>query len=114
MDRDTRDLLNEYRMNDAGPIENSLIDDFFAGEIDRGSFIRRATVVGLSAGAIGAALRAMGHTPAAYGATVLGKAGGRLRVGVIPGPTGDLEPSSFADHGRLVTGRLRRGFPCPP
>ena len=112
MDRDTRDLLNEYRLNDAGPIENSLIDDFFAGEIDRGSFIRRATVVGLSAGAIGAALRAMGHTPAAYGATVLGKAGGRIRVGVIPGPTGDLEPSQFADHGRLVTGSVCGEFLC--
>ncbi len=112
MDRDTRDLLDEYRLNDAGPIENSLIDDLFAGEIDRGSFIRRATVVGLSAGTIGAVLRAMGHTPAAYGATVLGKAGGRLRVGVIPGPTGDLEPSQFADHGRLVTGSVCGEFLC--
>ena len=106
MDRDTRDLLDEYRLNDAGPIENSLIDDFFSGEIDRGSFLRRATVLGLSASAIGAALGAMGHAPAAYGATVLGKAGGRIRVGVIPGPTGDLEPSQFADHGRLVTGSV--------
>ena len=91
MDRDTRDLLDEYRMNHAGPIENSLIDDFVSGELDRASFLRRATVLGVSASAIGAALRVMGHTPAAYGATMLGKAGGRIRVGVIPGPTGDLE-----------------------
>ena len=51
-------------------------------------------------------------TPPAYGATVLGQAGGRLRVGVIPGPTGDLEPRQFADHGRLVTGSVCGEFLC--
>src|SRR3981081_4900017 len=98
MDRDTRDLLDEYRLNHAGPIENSLIDDFVSGELDRASFLRRATALGASASAIGAALRVMGHTPAAYGATVLGKAGGRLPVGGIPGPPGGPEASPVAAH----------------
>jgi peptide/nickel transport system substrate-binding protein len=110
MDRDAMEQLDEYRSNYAGPIENSLIDDLASGEIDRGSFLRRASILGLSATTIGAALRAMGHASPAYGATALGQAGGRIRVGVIPGPTGDFEPHLFKDHGRLAIGRISGEF----
>ena len=106
MDRDNLRALDEFRSTQAGPLENSLIDTYFSGELDRGSFLRRATVLGLSATTIGAALRAMGQAAPAYGATAAGAAGGRLRVAVIPAPVGDLEPHEFSDHGRLVTGSI--------
>ena len=32
MDRDPRKQLDEYRLNQAGELENALIDDFFTGE----------------------------------------------------------------------------------
>jgi peptide/nickel transport system substrate-binding protein len=107
MDRDREALrsLDEYRFN-AGPLENNLLDEFLDGEVDRASFLRHASVIGLSATAIGAALRTMGMGAPAYGATVAGQAGGRLRLAVIPGPSGDLEPTEFMDHGRLATGSI--------
>ena len=110
MDRDNLRALDEFRSTQAGPLENSLIDDYFSGGLDRGSFLRRATVLGLSATTIGAAIRAMGQAGPAFGATTAGTAGGRLRVAVIPAPTGDLEPHLFSDHGRLVTGSISGEF----
>ena len=56
MDRETRRALEEYRRNDAGPIENNLIDELVNGELDRAEFLRRGTMFGLSAGIIGSAL----------------------------------------------------------
>jgi peptide/nickel transport system substrate-binding protein len=110
MDRKALEQLDEYRSTQANPLENSLFDDLASGELDRGSFLRRATILGLSATTIGAALRAAGQAAPAYGATIAGSAGGRIRVAVIPGPTGDLEPSLFADHGRLAIGRISGEF----
>ena len=110
MDRENWRALDDYRSTEAGLLENTLVDDLFAGDVDRAGFLRRATVLGISATAVGAALRAMGQAAPAYGATAVGKAGGRIRVGIIPGPTGDLEPSLFADHGRLAMGRISGEF----
>jgi peptide/nickel transport system substrate-binding protein len=90
----------------AGPVEGTVIDEFVDGEMDRATFIRRASIAGLSATAIGAVLEAFGRAPLARGATFGARAGGRLRLGIIPPPTGDLEPSLFADHGRLATGSI--------
>ena len=56
MDRETRRALEEYRRNDAGQIENNLIDELVNGEVDRAEFLRRGTMFGLSAGIIGSAL----------------------------------------------------------
>ena len=39
MDRETRRALEEYRRNDAGPIENNLIDELVNGEVDRAEFL---------------------------------------------------------------------------
>ncbi len=111
MDRDPRKQLDEYRLEQAGPIENSLIDDLLSGEASRGEFLRRATVLGLSTTAIGAALGTAGFAAPAFAAPKAVKAGGRLRLGIIPGPTGDLEPHLFADHGRLATGTHLRRVP---
>ena len=69
MDRETRRLVEEFRRNDAGPIENNLIDELVGGELDRQEFLRRATVFGLGAGTIGLLLRYIGEEPA-FGATL--------------------------------------------
>ena len=61
MDRETRRLVEEFRRNDAGPIENNLIDELIAGDLDRQEFLRRAAVFGLGAGTIGMLLRYVGR-----------------------------------------------------
>src|SRR4051812_14782585 len=106
MDRDTRRRLEDFRHNEAGPVENALIDDLASGELDRGEFLRRATVFGLSTSAIAAALAAFGDAPLAFGAPSRAKAGGRLRVGCIPPPAHGLDPHTYADTGSLVTGNI--------
>jgi peptide/nickel transport system substrate-binding protein len=100
MDRETRRLVEEFRRNDASPIENNLIDELVAGELDRQEFLRRAAVFGLGAGTIGLLLRYMGEQPA-FGATLTpGKVGGTLRVGTVAYGTG-LEPYQLQEAGSL-------------
>ena len=106
MDRETRRRLEEFRHNEAGPIENALIDDLAAGELDRSEFLRRATIFGLSASAIATALAAFGEAPLAFAKSSAGLAGGRLRVGCIPPPAHGLDPHTYADTGSLVTGNI--------
>ena len=69
MDRETRRLVEEFRRNDASAIDNNLIDELVAGELDRQEFLRRAAVFGLGAGTIGMLLRYIGEEPA-FGATL--------------------------------------------
>jgi peptide/nickel transport system substrate-binding protein len=106
MDRETRRRLEEFRHNEAGPIENALIDDLATGELDRGEFLRRATVFGLSASAIATALAAFGEAPLAFARPLAGSVGGRLRLGCIPPPAHGLDPHTYADTGSLVTGNV--------
>lgn len=103
MDRETHGRLDEYRRT-AGPIENTVIDEFLSGKVDRRTFIRRATLFGLSVSVIGTALTlAACGTPSA---TSNPKKGGRLRIGIIPPPAHDIEPHTFADQGALETGSI--------
>jgi peptide/nickel transport system substrate-binding protein len=82
MDRETRRQIEEYRRSAAGPIENNLIDELVANELDRQEFIRRAAMFGLGAGTIGALLRFVGEADLAFGAPAApAKKGGTLRVG---------------------------------
>ncbi len=106
MDRETRRRLEEFRHNEAGPVENALIDDLATGELDRAEFLRRATIFGLSASAIATALAAFGEAPLAFAGTTRGSAGGRLRLGCIPPPAHGLDPHTYADTGSLVTGNV--------
>lgn len=110
MDRRTMEGLDAYRGNHAGPLENELLDELFAGEMDRTDFIRRASVLGLSVGAVGAALKLMGAESAFAAPAVPGAVGGRLRVGIIPPPTKEIEPHTFADQGGLETGGIAGEF----
>ncbi len=109
MDRDEMRKLDEYRLNEAGPLENDLVDEFVDGWMDRQDFIRRATVLGLSVGAIGAALGAAG-TPLAFGGRTAGKVGGRLRLGINPPPEGALDPHLYRNTGQQVTGSVAGEF----
>ena len=100
MDRETRRAVEEYRHSEAGPIENNLIDELVAGELDREEFVRRATVFGLGAGTIGLLLRYMGDEPA-FGATLEpAKVGGTLRVGTVA-YNSSLEPYGLREAGSL-------------
>ena len=72
MDRETRRLIEDYRRNEAGPIENNLIDELHAGELDRSEFLRRAGMFGVSAGVVGGLLGYVGEAAA-------GTTGGRRR-----------------------------------
>jgi peptide/nickel transport system substrate-binding protein len=110
MDRETRRWLEEYRRNEAGPIENTLIDELADAELDRGEFLQRAALFGLSATAIGAALEMFGHAPLAFGATEAVKIGGRLKVGIIPPPVSSLDPHTYKDTGGLQTGSITGEF----
>ena len=105
MDRETRRRFEEFR-NQAGTVENTLVDELLDGEMDRSEFVRRGSVFGLSFTALGAALAAAGHAPLARAASVRGTAGGRLRVGCIPPPAHGLDPHTYADTGSLVTGGI--------
>ena len=106
MDRENRRRLEAYRRNEAGETENTLIDEFAVGEMDREEFIRRGTMFGLSLPLIGGILAALGEAPLAFAKPAAGKAGGRLRLGVIPPPAHGLDPHTYADTGSLVTGNV--------
>jgi peptide/nickel transport system substrate-binding protein len=99
MDREWRKLVDGVRRR--GPIERTLLDEYFDVKYDRREFIRRATVFGLSAATIAAVLEACGTST-----TTSGKVGGRLRVGIIPPPAHTIEPHTFADQGALETGSI--------
>src|SRR5438105_15673401 len=97
--------IEEYRRTEAGPLEGTLIDEFVDGEMDRSTFIRRASVLGLSMGTIGVALKAFAHAPLAQAATGAVRAGGRLRLGVAPPPATGPDPRTHNDTRGLVTAR---------
>src|SRR4026207_1410280 len=101
MDRDTRRAVEEYRQAEAGPIENNLIDELVAGELDRQEFLQRAGMFGLSLGSIGMLLRYVGEADVAHAAPVLGKAGGTLRAGITT-PASPLEPHLLTAGGALA------------
>lgn len=101
MDRETRRRVEEYRRNEAGPIENTLIDELVAGELDRQQFLRRAAVFGLGAGTVGALLRYVGEGELAFGAPAApAQRGGTLRVAVTR-PGANIEPSRIDSVGAV-------------
>jgi peptide/nickel transport system substrate-binding protein len=107
MDRETRDRqtrreIEAYRRSEAGPIENNLIDELMAGEVDREEFLRRATMFGLSVGTIGALFRYLGEADLAFGAPLAPvQAGGTLRVGITAFGS-SLEPYLLNEGGSLA------------
>jgi peptide/nickel transport system substrate-binding protein len=109
MDRETRRRFEAWRAEAPDP-QNTVVDDLFAGECDRAGFIQRATMFGLSTSAISAALLAAGEAPAAFAKQTRGKAGGRLRVGLTPVPSGNLEPWTYQETVALQLGGIAGEF----
>ena len=101
MDRDVRRQLDEYRMNQAGLLENTLIDDLVAGELDRKEFLGRASMFGLSVGAIGLLLKSVGEADPAFAATHAVRSGGKIRVGITAFGA-SLEPYLLNEGGSLA------------
>ena len=102
MDRETRRHVDEYRSSEAGPLENTLIDDLVGGELNRQEFIARASMFGLSLGTVGLLLRHAGMEDLAQAAPqVAGKVGGTIRVG-ITAFGGSLEPYLLNEGGSLA------------
>ena len=91
-----------------GEIANHIIDEFAAGRLSRRDFIRRATVVGISAPLLGSILAACSSSssssaaPGASGSSsaAAGKAGAVIKAGIIT-PTGAINPVTVADQGGL-------------
>ncbi|HXF98081.1 MAG TPA: ABC transporter substrate-binding protein [Gaiellaceae bacterium] len=102
MDRETRRQIEEYRRREAGPIENNLIDELVAGELDRQEFLRRAALFGLGAGTVGALLRLVGEADLALGAPAAAeqRRGGTLRVAITK-PGAAIEPSRIDTVGAV-------------
>src|SRR6266851_553779 len=109
MDRESRRRLDEYR-REAGPIESNLIDELVEGELSRAEFLRRASIFGLSASAVGTALAALGEAPLAFARPEVGRAGGRIRLAVIPAPTSKDDPISYFTQGDLTIGGIAGEF----
>ena len=88
-----------------GEIANHIIDEFAAGRLSRRDFIRRATVVGIAAPALGSILAACGSTSpvssTSSGASSAGGAPGAVIKAGIVTPTAAINPVTVADQGGL-------------
>jgi peptide/nickel transport system substrate-binding protein len=89
-----------------GPIQEHIIDEFVAGHISRREFIRRGTIVGLSAPILGGILAACGgsssSTPssASSSGAAAGKSGATIKAGILV-PAAAINPITIADQGGL-------------
>jgi peptide/nickel transport system substrate-binding protein len=90
-----------------GDIANHIIDEFAAGRLSRRDFIRRASVVGISAPLLGSILAACGSSASSStssstssSATATGAAGAVIKVGIVT-PTAAINPLTVADQGGL-------------
>ena len=88
---------------DQGEIANHIIDEFAAGRLSRRDFIRRATVVGISAPALGSILAACGSSSSSSStsgasSSATGAPGAVIKAGIVT-PTGAVNPVTVADQG---------------
>jgi peptide/nickel transport system substrate-binding protein len=103
MIRESRRTIEEYRRNEAGPLENNLIDELVNGDLDRQEFLRRGAMFGLSLGTMGALLGYAGEAGAAYAPSGLERvqAGGTIRLGIVAFGA-SLEPYLLNEGGSLA------------
>lgn len=82
----------------ANALQNHVIDEYVASRLDRRSFLRLASIVGLGVPMGAAALSGCGTSPDRTNSGGGGKAGGQLRGGVVvPGQA--LDPILISDTG---------------
>ena len=103
MNRELRRTIEAYRHDEAGPLENNLIDELVGGELDRQEFLRRAGMFGLSLGTMSALLGYAGEAAAAPVSQQLAnvKAGGTIRLGIAAFGA-SLEPYLLNEGGALA------------
>jgi len=97
-------IIDEVRRA-AGPLENTVIDDFVSGRLNRRQFLRRGSIVGISIPALSAIVAACGgansSSSTASTSTAGGKAGATLKIaGVVPAAA--INPLTVADEGGLT------------
>jgi peptide/nickel transport system substrate-binding protein len=91
---------------DQGEIANHVIDEFVAGRLSRRDFIRRATVVGITAPALGSILAACSSSSSSSSASTgassaaAGAPGSVIKAGIVT-PTASINPVTVADQGGL-------------
>jgi peptide/nickel transport system substrate-binding protein len=93
---------------DQGEIANHIIDEFAAGRLTRRDFIRRATVVGITAPSLGAILAACGSSSSSSStsssssasSSASGAPGAVIKAGIVT-PTASINPVTVADQGGL-------------
>jgi peptide/nickel transport system substrate-binding protein len=91
---------------DQGEIANHIIDEFAAGRLSRRDFIRRATVVGITAPALGSILAACGSSASSStssssgSSSATGAPGAVIKAGIVT-PTAAINPVTVADQGGL-------------
>src|SRR3984885_15027945 len=89
-----------------GEIANHVIDEFAAGRLSRRDFVRRASIVGISAPVLGSILAACGSSSSSSGSrpsegeTPTGAAGAVIKAGLTT-PTAAINPVTVADQGGL-------------
>ncbi|HUB03964.1 MAG TPA: ABC transporter substrate-binding protein [Solirubrobacteraceae bacterium] len=90
-------------------LENHYIDELVSGRLSRRDFLRRGSMIGMSAPLLGAILAACGSssktTPSATGATSTSSApatkGGTLRIAAVT-PAAAINPLTISDAGGLL------------
>ena len=94
---------------DQGEIANHIIDEFAAGRLSRRDFIRRATVVGITAPSLGAILAACSSSSSSStssssssssSSSASGAPGAVIKAGIVT-PTASINPVTVADQGGL-------------
>jgi peptide/nickel transport system substrate-binding protein len=108
MNRTHADELDRVR-HSSGELQNHIIDELAAGHLSRRQFVKRASVAGLSATAIGAVLAACGGAnsskqsssgPSGAAPAATGKKGGTMRVAQLA-PVASMNPLTVSDAGGL-------------
>lgn len=83
-------------------VQNHVIDELLAGRLDRRSFLRHGSRVGLSMALMAAAMKTVGFDPIGSALAQSGTPGGTIRVALIA-PSGIIDPVTVADqYGLLV------------
>ncbi len=102
---DARRRLDAIRSQQT-EIASHHIDELLAGRVSRREFVRRGSVIGLSAPLVGVILSACGNANSTAGSTsntstAPAKQGGTLRVASVT-PAAAINPMTIADEGGLV------------
>lgn len=95
--------LDEIRAS-SSELENHLIDELAAGRLTRREFLRRGSVLGMSAAALSLIAAACGKSStksSSAGTSGAVRKGGAMTVGIIA-PSGAINPLTVADEGGLA------------